>query len=177
MKENWTEIIGYEGAYEISTYGRVKSLNRIIKNSRGTTMYIKGKMLKPNLNDSGYPKVCLHYKGKQNTFKVHRLVAGHFIENPDNLPEVNHKDENKLNNFVNNLEWCTSRYNINYGTRGNRQSKTKGKKVRAIDSNGKVVVSFDVVRKASAYGYSYQRISECARGLIKTYKGLKWEYF
>lgn len=114
MIEIFKDIEGYKG-YQVSNYGNVKSLNY---NRTG-----KEKILKPTKNSDGYLQVSLHKDGKRKTCKVHRLVAQTFIENPNNLPQVNHKDENKQNNNVENLEFCDSQYNINYGTRNEKISK------------------------------------------------------
>lgn len=120
--EEWKDIKGYEGIYQISNKGRVKSL--------GNNKTRKEKILKPKPANNGYIRVYLCRKGeKPKPFLVHRLVAEHFILNPDNLPVVNHKDENKLNNNVENLEWCSVEYNNKYGTRQERiTKKLKGKK-------------------------------------------------
>lgn len=101
------------GLYQVSNLGRIRS----IKN--GTK--IKKQYERPN----GYMQVCLYQNGKITTYKTHRLVAEAFIPNINNLPEVNHKDENKINNCVDNLEWCTSSYNKNYGTRNTKCMHTK----------------------------------------------------
>ena len=115
-KEIWKEIKGYEGRYQISSLGRVKSLNY---NKTG-----KEDILSPG-NIRGYLHVRLSKEGKSKPFQVHRLVALHFIPNPNNYPEVNHKDENKQNNTVDNLEWCDRKYNCNYGTRTQRSSESR----------------------------------------------------
>ena len=118
--EEWKSIPGYEGLYEVSSYGRVKSLERY-KSNNGGIQLIKEKILKPHNTKKGYLTVQFHNK----IFKVHRLVAQAFIPNPDNLPMVNHKDEDKTNNNVDNLEWCTAKYNSNYGTSIERMINTK----------------------------------------------------
>jgi hypothetical protein len=112
--ENWKSIEGYEGLYEISDVGQVRSLDKIIPYPNGSKRLYKGKIIKPAIHN-GYYAVTLHKNGFKKTLKIHRLVATHFIPNPQNLPCVNHKDENKLNNHVENLEWCTIKYNSNYG--------------------------------------------------------------
>ena len=112
--EVWKDIPGFEN-YQISNYGNVKSLNY------GRTG--KTKLLKPTISGKGYLQVRLSKFGKPNALLVHRLVAIAFIPNPDNLPHINHKDENKLNNNPNNLEWCDNSYNNNYGTRNKRIAK------------------------------------------------------
>lgn len=111
MTEIWRQITGYEGLYEVSSFGRVRNVR-------------SGRILRPGLHHSGYLNCVLSVKGNRNTFVIHRLVAEAFIPNPDCLPQVNHKDENKTNNNVDNLEWCTSKYNINYGTARDRAIDT-----------------------------------------------------
>ena len=124
-EEIWKDIVierngtlyDYTGLYQVSSLGRVR-----IVNYRGTG---KTKIKKLQIPDGKYVSVSLTRDKKLETFYVHRLVANAFIPNPNNLPQVNHKDEDKTNNNVNNLEWCTSEYNINYGTRSKRQSETQ----------------------------------------------------
>ena len=117
IKENWKDVIGYEGLYKVSDLRRVKSLN----------YHRSGKevILKQCKSKDGYLKVCLFKNGKQTTFSVHRIVALAFINNYNNCPEINHKDEDKTNNCVENLEWCDRKYNANYGTAKERIIKTK----------------------------------------------------
>ena len=111
--EIWKDIEGYEGLYQVSNLGNVRSLDRVVTNYQGS--FIKKGEVKTICNlTKGYKGVCLCKDGKQKTHKVHRLVAQAFLPNPDNLPQVNHKDEDKTNNSVNNLEWCDNEYNINY---------------------------------------------------------------
>ena len=107
LKEVWKDIKGYEGKYQISNLGRVKSL--------GNLQTKKEKLLKTNIRN-GYYTAYLYKNNEKKSLLCHRLVAEAFIPNPDNLPQVNHKDENKLNNRVDNLEWCTIKYNINYSS-------------------------------------------------------------
>ena len=120
MIEEWRPIEGYEGLYEVSSYGRVRSLDKYVKSGYGSYRLRKGKILSPGIRPDGYLVVSLQYK----MFRVHRLVAQAFILNPDNLSQVNHKDENKANNRVDNLEWCDSKYNNNYGTARIRAKET-----------------------------------------------------
>lgn len=129
MIEIWRDIKEYEGLYQISNLGRVKSLSRCYWH--GNRWYKqKEKFLKLNINTKGYQSVVLYdAEHKSKRVMIHRLVANAFISNPDNLPEVNHRDENKENNQVDNLEWCTSEYNNNYGTKSARLSiKMSGRK-------------------------------------------------
>ena len=116
MIEEWRTIEGYEGLYEVSSYGQVRSFDRYVKYSDGRIHLHKGKVLSPIKDKDGYLQVVLNCNGKRKRIKVHRLVAQAFILNIDNLPQVNHKDEDKTNNRVDNLEWCTAKYNVNFGT-------------------------------------------------------------
>lgn len=124
IEEIWKDILGYEGFYQVSSFGRVRSLDRY--DSRN--YFRKGRILKLSADRKGYLRVGLHSNGKEKFYSVHRLVAEAFIHNPDNLPEVNHIDEDKTNNRVENLEFCDSKYNNNYGTRKDRIRNTKLKK-------------------------------------------------
>lgn len=121
MEEIWKDITGYEGLYQISSLGNVKSL--FDNNGKRRDHILSGG------NDAdGYKIVLLYKDRKRSTKKVHRLVAEAFIPNPNNYPQVNHKDENKSNNYADNLEWCTLLYNIRYGTGIRRHGlKIKGK--------------------------------------------------
>lgn len=124
MLEIYKPIKEFENLYEISNLGNVRSLDKIntfIKKD-GTVINrtIKGKLLKLTVSNNGYYKISLHKDSKVITKYVHRLVAEHFINNPNNYNIVNHKDENKLNNSVDNLEWCDYKYNNNYGTKKER---------------------------------------------------------
>ena len=122
-EEIWRPIEGYEGLYEVSSYGRVRSLDRYVKGKSESYRLHKGKVLSPAKDRYGY--LFLVLQGRR--FSIHRLVAEAFISNPGNLPQVNHKDEDKTNNMVDNLEWCDAKYNLNYGTRKDkvRESKLK----------------------------------------------------
>ena len=138
MEEIWREIKGYEGLYQVSNLGRVKSLEREIVYSDGRVYKYKSLIIKPSFNKrTGYYSTCLRKNGKPKTFRLNRVVAQAFLPNPNNLPSVNHKDENKLNNSVwvnedgsidfekSNLEWCDDKYNSNYGNRCENYRKTR----------------------------------------------------
>lgn len=124
MKEIWKPIPEYEGYYEVSNTGKVKSLTRTIIDKNGVQYTYIGKEKTPSIANHGYYSVTLYKQHQTKTFLIHRLVALVFLPNPNNLPFVNHKDENKLNNNVENLEWCSQEYNNNYGTVNERKSQT-----------------------------------------------------
>lgn len=151
MSEIWKDIDGFSGIYQVSSYGRIKSLRDTIYNHRmKKTMTIhREKILRPYKDTKGYLLVDLRYDGKRNTKKVHRLVAQAFIPNPDNLLQVNHKDENKQNNNIDNLEWCSNKYNSTYGTAKKRMAEKNKKKVIQMDANGNIVCEWDSIGEAA----------------------------
>ena len=168
--ETFLSVPGYEGLYEVSNKGNVKSLR-------------SGKLLKQSSN-KGYKHVSLTKEGKSTCFGVHRIVAITFIPNPENLPEVNHKDETHDNNCVENLEWCTKSYNRNYGTYKERMSKsvkeagTHNKSVSAYDKKTlRFVKSYDSISEAEKeLGLSRGAIGQALSGRIKTSAGFVWKY-
>ena len=177
VEEIWKPIKGYEGLYEISNWGRVKSLNY---RKSG-----KAELMIPVDNGNGYLFVNLWKNGEYEQILIHRLVATHFIENPENKPEVNHKDENKENNSVENLEWIWHKDNINHGTR----NKRAGVKLKEILKNGKLskkVLQFTLdgvlirewpsTMECGRNGYNFSHIAACCRGERKSAYGFKWCY-
>ena len=161
IKEYWKSVVGYEGLYMVSNWGRVKSIK-----------FGKERILKPVTNSSGYLLVHLCKDGKVKSFTVHRLVAEAFIPNPYNLPQVNHRDENKLNNNVDNIEWCTNEYNINYGTRTERYSKP----VLQYTLDGEFVREWPSARECGRNGFNPRHVGDCCRSERKTHKGFIWRY-
>ena len=158
MKEIWKDIKNYEGLYKASNFGKIKSIK-------------KGILLKPFTNTRGYLQVDLYKCGKHKHFLVHRIIAETFLENKNNLEEVNHKDENKLNNNINNLEWCTSKYNCNYGTRNLK----KYKPVLCVELNKR----YESIKKASEELKIQQaHISGCCKNKkhYNTAGGYHWQY-
>ena len=126
MEEIWKPVKGFEGYYEVSNLGRVRSIDRVVVDTvRNCERLLKGKILIQRDNSNGYKNVMFCKEHKLDNKYVHRLVAEIFLPNPDNLPQVNHKDEDKSNNRVDNLEWCTSFYNNEYGTRKKRWYETR----------------------------------------------------
>jgi hypothetical protein len=186
MEEIWKAIPGYEGYYEVSNTGKVRSVTRTIISRDGKSRTFLGEIKNPTPNKHGYQQVGLHKDGKRKVFLVHRLVAITFLPNPDNLPVVNHKDENPSNNNVNNLEWCTSKYNSNYGTSIQRMAQnTLGKhtkkvwkcnkctheRIELFDSIGEAA---EKVRGDKEKGLS--TISKCANGHQPSAYGYYWEF-
>ena len=168
MLEIWKDIKGYEDKYKISNLGRVKSL-------KGKPL--KGKILSIYKDKFGYVCVRLSKDNIQRTYRVHRLVAYAFLPNPNNYPEVNHKDEDRTNNCVNNLEWCSVSYNRNYGTRTMAPNLKRG--VKCITTNKE----FDSIGDAAIYyNTSKSGIIACCKGQFhhsgKLPNGtkLEWEY-
>jgi len=186
QKEIWKPIKGYEGYYEISNRGRVKSLERDIWNGHN---YYKSKeiIMKPAPNSDGYPQIPLCMNGKSTSIAIHRLVAIAFIPNPNNLPMVNHKDGDKTNNLPYNLEWCTNRDNIIHGFRilGRRPSHLGkfgydnhlSKEVIQLDLNGNEINRFGSTREVEREtGFQHSNISACCIGKRHTSYGYRWKY-
>lgn len=146
MAEEWRPIKDFEGYYEVSNYGNVRSLN--YRHTNKTEQMRLSTVL-------GYKTVQLKAGGKQGSYKVHRLVANAFIPNPNNYPQVNHIDENKQNNSVSNLEWCNAKYNNNFGTRGNRirnslrENSPENKPVALLDKNGNIQSTYRSMAEAA----------------------------
>lgn len=181
MEEIWKDIKGFENVYQISNYGRLKSLNRFVKNRNGVRL-VKEKILKPVVGTCGYFQYPLKHNGIGKTILIHIEVANAFIENPENFHEVNHKDENKLNNYFKNLEWCNRSYNNTYKNRKQREIETQRnthpsrKKIQQINKNGDIVNIFNSEREAERItGILHNNISNCINGNRKTAGGYFWE--
>lgn len=170
-KEEWRMIPGYEGLYMVSSIGRVKNCRT-------------GKIMKP-FEYKGYLQISLTKNGIRKTYRVHRLVAMAFIPNPNNLPEVNHKDEDGSNNCVDNLEWCTRKYNNNYGTRVTRAAKKKSIKVAQYTPDfpcelikvwSSATEASRELRKQGVKVYD-SNINRCCNGQRKTAGGFGWGWW
>lgn len=158
--------------------GTIKSVDRWMMRN-GKKILRRGKVLKPRKDKDGYLVVDLYKDGKRKNYFVHRLVAQAFIPNPDNLPCINHISEIKTDNRVENLEWCSHKENINWGTRNERMAKALSKPVQGINPDtGEVVVEFPSASECGRNGYYSSAISNCCRGKYgyKTHKGLIWHY-
>lgn len=176
--EVWKDVVGYEGLYKVSNKGNVMSCERYVNTCGGGKRLVESKILKPFKCPGGYQEVNLWKNNKMKTTMIHRIVAKAFLENPYSLPEVNHKDENKENNSVDNLEWCTSKYNANYGTRNARMIEQKPTKpVFMMDKSGNVIKKFNSLGDASReMGFDISAIIRVCKGKQKTSGGYKWSY-
>ena len=167
--EIWKDIPNYEGLYQVSNLGNIKSLKKG-----------KNKLLKFGVNNKGYYIVNLYKNNKGITKKVHRLVAQVFIPNPNNYPIINHKDENKKNNIIDNLEWCDNKYNLNYGNAKLHRIIASGKRMKPIiqlDINNNKIAKYNSIREASRKtNINRWDISNCLKEKQKSTKGFKWRY-
>lgn len=167
--EIWKDIEGYEGYYQVSNLGRVKSLDRQIHMKNGKNMLVSGTIMALQINQ-GYLTVRLRLGNTRKNVRVHRLVATAFIPNPNNLPEVNHIDENKQNNSVDNLEWCTHKYNSNFGTKNIRSNITKSKNpnLREICKSNGMKIAKKVICTTTGEIYESIRCAARSTGLDRS---------
>ena len=177
IDEVWKPVVGFEGLYEVSNKGRVRSVDRDIIRSDGKVQHKKGVVLKQFITNKGYPYVMVNKDYKQHLKTVHRLVAQTFIPNPNNCPVVNHKDEDKTNNCVENLEWCTQSHNMTWNDVHKRVAqKLKGKpskkRIPVIDLNTGVIYSSR--RKANEKLHiSWNHIKSMCEGKLDEVKGIR----
>lgn len=178
--EIWKDIAGFEGHYQVSNFGRIKSCDRILPHKIHGTWHIKERILKPHWNGAGrtnYQVVHLHVgNGRMRCVRIHRVVAETFIPNPQNLPQVNHIDGDKKNNFVQNLEWVSSEENVAHSWKTglcNGIVNAKRKPVFNLDTGE----TFNSIADAErSYGGSIGTISHVLCGTRKTAHGCKWAY-
>ncbi|MBQ3990209.1 MAG: HNH endonuclease [Bacteroidales bacterium] len=176
MEEVWKQIQGYEGKYDISNMGRVRSY----------AQSKDGRIIKGNPDGKGYLYVKLYYTPqKYRMQKIHRLVGNHFLPNPNGYPQINHKDEDKRNNCVDNLEWCNNEYNHSYGTRdvragaSNRCCPTTSKEVYSIDDSGNKTVYKSIGEAERLTGICHSNIIAAIKKECSTRKragGYRWFY-
>ena len=172
-EEVWRDVKGYEGLYQVSNMGRVKSLERKDRFGR----VIKERILEPAVTHNGYLRVGLHVDGKRKMLRVHRLVCEAFHENPDNKSEVNHVNENKTDNRACNLEWSTRTENCNHGSRNERVAKALSKPIGQFSLDGKLIKVWQSACEAERQtGFDQGYVGAVARGKHKQAYGFIWKY-
>ena len=184
MEEIWKDIKGYEGLYQISNLGRVRSLDMMANSKNGSKRFVKGKIKNPFLNQGGYLQVHLSKNGKRKMYRVHRLVYEAFIGEIPKGYQVNHKDENKQNNILSNIDTLmTPKENLNWGTRNERAGKSltnhpqKSKPVIQKSLDGKVIKIWPSANEIQRQlGYSQGSISKCCNGNRKSAYKYIWQY-
>jgi len=178
--EIFKDVLGYEGLYQVSDLGRIKSLEKKLFN--GISYFIqKEKILNPSFEKDGYKQISFFKEKKEKKLKVHRLVGISFVDNPENKPQINHKDEIKDNNFYKNLEWLTASENMKYGSRSKkwiekRRVSSICKKVSQFDLKGNFIQNFDSIVKASEMNFDASLITKCCKGKKDFHKGFIWKY-
>lgn len=175
--EVWKPILGFEGLYEISNFGRVKSLERTESyewQGKLVTRRRRGRIMALSPDEDGYQLVSLGKDGKRPTKKVHRLVAQAFVPNPDNLPFINHKDRKVDNNYVDNLEWCTPKYNIHYKGARKQAALAQSKAVIGRHIETGKIIEYPSVSSAMRDGYTH--VSDVIHGRRNYDKGYTWEF-
>jgi hypothetical protein len=173
--EEWRAITGYEGFYEVSNLGRVRSVCRYV-NSRRCYRLMRGRILRQTNDKDGYKVVTLCKNNIKATARVHRLVAETFIGNPNNLPSINHKDENKANNNVENLEFCTVYYNNTYNNKCFRGGAKRRKRIVQLLDGVPVNEWVGVAHAGKTLGISQKNISSCLTGKRHLAGGYGWRY-
>lgn len=171
-------VVGFEESYYVTSDGEVFSKDRIIVSKTGKVYHKRGRKIKQFIGTSGYMIVGLHREGHGKMVTVHRLIAQAFLPNPDNLPQINHKNEDKTDNRVENLEWCDGKYNSNYGTGIQRRVAKFNKEVSCYTKEGELVAIFpNETEAAKHYGVKLSSISRAiCKGEPYTCKGLYWKF-
>lgn len=190
MEEIWKDVVGYEGSYEVSNLGRVRSVDRVVIVERGKDVYpyeVRGKILSPQVQNHGYLGVWLYGNGgvagrNGKQVAIHRIVADAFCEKTDGDCEVNHINEIKTDNRACNLEWCTHQENSVHGTRGKRigNANKNGKRSTPIAQytrDGELVKVFPSFQEAQRQGYGSANVWNCVRGKYSHAYGYVWRYF
>lgn len=177
--EVWKDVVGYEGLYQVSNLGRVKSLERNVEKSNKKSMFVCSRILRPFTNKK-YQYSTLSKNGKESNNKIHRLVAYAFIKNPNNYTQINHKDENTLNNCVDNLEWCTNSYNRYYGTINARIRKTKriksGISIIRLNIDGSFSKRYECGIDIKGDGFDRRAVYRCCKDNGRIHKNYKWKF-
>lgn len=184
MKEIWKDVPDYEELYQVSNLGRIRSYEKYKRAGRHTSVYYCPSMIIKSFSaGTGYQRVNLYKNRKGRQLSVHRLVAMAFIPNPDNLPQVNHKDEDKTNNRLDNLEWCTAKYNSNYGTHPYRLTvkgrikPKKSKEVGQYAKSGELIGIYPSICEASRRTHLNRgNIGQVVNGKRSKCGGYIWKY-
>lgn len=181
--EVWQDIPDYEGLYQASTYGRIKSLERLCVNGKGRERKVPEAILKQAISKNGYLIVRLSNNGVVKNYRAHRLIALTFIANPLKYPCVNHKSEIRHENSVGNLEWCSYEYNVNYGTCKEKISKSHlnhpsvCKAVNQYNMEGNIIATYISSHEIQRIcGYDNGNIRACCKGKLKTAYGYIWRF-
>lgn len=175
--ENWLDVSCFEGLYQVSDCGNVRSIPRTKTSKNGGIQEVKGGLLTTQKDRCGYYRVCLTKKGKSVYKRVNRLVAEAFIPNPDNLPQVNHKNEDKTDNRVENLEWCDAKYNSNYGSRNKKVQEAQSVWVIKLSLNNEILHFYRSAMEAEREtGIPNSNINKCCKGIRKSAGGYIWKY-
>ena len=194
MAEIWKDIPGYEGFYQASNMGRVKSYDRNVKHNKGGIAIRKGRILKQSINVWGYNLITFSIKSHKKQLSVHRLIAKTFIKNNDNKAQINHKNGIKTDNRVKNLEWSTASENMKHALKTNLLRVKKGreshmygktgslsniaKSVSQYSKDGKFISVYDSLKEAaSCVGGDKNSIGLCCHGKIKTSAGYQWRFY
>lgn len=188
-QEIWKDVAGYEGKYQVSDWGRVKGLDRVVTDKNGIKYHLKGRILKDGDNGKGYRSIILNSNGRSKTLKVHRLVGFAFIPNPENKPFINHKDGHEENNYLWNLEWSTESENQLHsfrelGRKGGQYGKIGilnhlSKSINQLSKTNEFIkrwdCTMDIERELGLY---HSDISKCCIGYRtrQTVGGFKWQF-
>lgn len=185
MKEIWKDIEGYEGLYQVSNFGRVQSLDRVVNSKRGWSKFVKGRELRLAKHHYGYSQVSLLKNNRSKSAWVHSLVAKAFLPNPKGYPMINHIDEDKSNNLVTNLEWCDARHNARHGSciarisMAQRNDPKKSLPVKQIDAiSGEVLTVYPSIAEAARCTGIGENAIRCVvkhKPHCFTAGGYKWE--
>ena len=176
IPEEWRPIKGYEGLYEVSSVGRVKRLGRKTVTSSGKVRYLKETIRKPQKDIKGYLNLRLSNNGTYKFCRIHRLVAEAFIPNPNNKPQVNHINEDRADNRVDNLEWVTCTENNNHGSRNEKIAKIQRKPVEGMSLKDNSILKYKQLKDTKLDGFNHLMVSRCCRGIQYKHRGYIWRF-
>lgn len=171
MREIWSPVVGWEGLYEVSEYGAVRSCSRVISRGKYEVLW-KGGYLRPRLHSAGYLRVTLCVDGTKEDVYIHRAVAQAFHENPEGKDHVNHKDGNKKNNHKDNLEWSTPSENVDHAY---NEGLSKRNLLTVFDLEGNILHTDKAVGELVKIGFTQSAISRCLSGKLRSHKGCTFQ--